>query len=110
MSQISSASGEIYDMLSPSNHGASIPPLDASQHQQSGQEMDVPSRPMQIKVLYSIDGRHTCLARIRDPIDVGVFALSPTLELGFLSLSQCIQAMLNNSPEISAHLRQQQHD
>ncbi|KAF4551153.1 Hypothetical protein D9617_14g076090 [Elsinoe fawcettii] len=70
--------------------------------------VNIPSRPMRVKILYTFDDNNktNCLARIRDVLNVPAVPIDDKTFIGVIELRQCIRAIVEHSPEIIARLSQ----
>ncbi|KAG8631262.1 hypothetical protein KVT40_000402 [Elsinoe batatas] len=70
--------------------------------------VNIPSRQMRVKILYTFDDNNktNCLARIRDSLNIPVIPIDDKTHIGVIELRQCIRAVVEHSPEIVARLSQ----
>ncbi|PNS17641.1 hypothetical protein CAC42_3036 [Sphaceloma murrayae] len=68
--------------------------------------VNVPSRAMRVKVLYTFDDNNktNCLARIRDVLRIPSVPIDDKTQIGVIELRQCVRAIVDHSPEIIARL------
>jgi hypothetical protein len=67
---------------------------------------NIPTRPMRVKVLYTFDleSKTTCLARFPNTLDIPAVAIDDQSQVGVIELAQCIDAVIDASPEIVSKL------
>lgn len=67
---------------------------------------DIPTRPMRVKVLYSFDqdNKTNCLARFPNTLQIPAVAIDENSQVGVIELRQCLQAIVNASPELLSRL------
>jgi len=67
---------------------------------------DIPTRPMRVKVLYTFDyeNKTNCLARLPDTLHIPAVAIDDNAQVGVIELRQCIQAIVEASPELLSRL------
>lgn len=67
---------------------------------------DIPTRPMQVKILYTFDtdNKTTCLARMHGALNIPAVAIDEQTQVGVIELQQCIQTITGASPEILSQL------
>ncbi|TKX19220.1 hypothetical protein C1H76_8598 [Elsinoe australis] len=70
--------------------------------------INIPSRSMRVKVLYTFDDNNktNCLARVRDVVQIPTIPVDEKTQIGVIELRQCIRAIVDHSPEIIARLTQ----
>ena len=67
---------------------------------------NIPTRPMRVKVLYTFDheNKTNCLARFQDTLQIPAVAIDENAQVGVIELRQCIQAIVEASPELLSNL------
>lgn len=67
---------------------------------------NIPTRPMRVKVLYTFDheNKTNCLARFPDTLQIPAVAIDENAQVGVIELRQCIQAIVEASPELLSNL------
>ncbi|GAM89039.1 hypothetical protein ANO11243_070730 [Dothideomycetidae sp. 11243] len=70
--------------------------------------VDIPSRPMRVKILYTFDSDNqtNCLARFPDVLKIPTVPIDDVTQIGVIELRQCIRAIVAASPELVARLGQ----
>ncbi|GAB7347231.1 hypothetical protein MBLNU459_g3332t2 [Dothideomycetes sp. NU459] len=83
------------------------PDMDASQAS-ANPFVDIPTRPMRVKVLYTFDNdnKTNCLARFPDILNVPTVPIDETTQIGVIELRTCIRAIVSASPELISRLNQ----
>jgi hypothetical protein len=67
---------------------------------------NIPTRPMRVKVLYTFDheNKTNCLARFPDTLQIPTVAIDENAQVGVIELRQCIQIIVEASPELLSSL------
>ncbi|KAI5205096.1 hypothetical protein E4T39_03261 [Aureobasidium subglaciale] len=70
--------------------------------------LDIPTRPMRVKVLYTFDNdnKTNCLARFPDILHVPTVPIDENTQIGVIELRTCIRAIVSASPELVSRLTQ----